>query len=85
MVMCPALRVVEIGRDSDDSVINGCSGVGFRSFLHLDEVHLRDEKKSIREKDGKRDNTHNFFLLSSILNTDIGFVCLAEDLERESA
>ena len=38
------------------------------------------------EKAYKKDTTatHNFFFLSSIFNKDIGFACLAEDLERES-
>ena len=32
-------RVVEIGRDSDNRVIDGCSKVSFCSFLHLEEDH----------------------------------------------
>jgi hypothetical protein len=83
------LRGVEISRDGDDSVVNGCSYVSFRSFLHLEEDHRGDffrwlEMEKVNTiRNWKKDTTNKFFLLPFIFNTGIDFASLAEDLERE--
>ena len=33
---------IEVGRDSDNRVVDGSSEVSFCSFLHLEEDHQRD-------------------------------------------
>jgi hypothetical protein len=63
--------------------------VSFSSFLHLEEDYRRyffagdlRWKKSTR-LGAKDETTYKIFLIVSIFNTDIGFVCLAEYLESE--
>jgi hypothetical protein len=36
------LRIVEVSGDSDDSLLDGLSELGFSNFLHLDEDHRRN-------------------------------------------
>jgi hypothetical protein len=65
------LRVVEVGGDGDDGIVNGGTEVGFGGLLHLGEYHGGDFLRG------------ELLLLTTVLDLDIGLAALAEDLERE--
>lgn len=64
------LRVVEVGRDSDDSVVDGATEVSLGGLAHLDEDHGRDLLRS------------ELLGLTLELNLDDGLGSLLDDLER---
>ena len=64
-----ALRVVEVGGDSDDGVVDGSAEVGLCSLTHLGENHRRDFLRG----EGL------FFAL--VLDLDDGLAALVENLE----
>lgn len=65
------LRVVEIGGDSDDSVVDGATEVGLSSLTHLGEDHGRDFLWG------------ELLLLTLELDLDNGLATLLDDLEGE--
>lgn len=66
-----ALRVVEVGRDSDDGVVDGCTKVGLGSLAHLDQHHGGDLLWS------------EVLGLTLELDLDDWLAALVDDLERE--
>lgn len=65
------LRVVEVGRDCDDGVVDGATEVGLSGLPHLDEDHGGD----LLRCEG--------LLLTLELNLDDGLASLVNDLEGE--
>ena len=63
------LRVVEVGRDSDDSVVDGATEVSLGGLTHLDEDHGRDLLRG------------ELLGLTLELNLDNGLGSLLDDLE----
>lgn len=68
---CLTLRVVEVGGDGDDSVVDGATQVGLGGLTHLGEHHGRD----LLWGEGLG--------LALELNLDVGLATLLDDLEGE--
>jgi hypothetical protein len=66
-----SLRVVEVRRDSNNSVGDGVAQVGLSGLLHLEENHRRD---FFRRK---------LLLFPLVLHSDVGFTTLVENSEGE--
>ena len=64
------LRVVEVGRDSNDSIVDGATEVSLSGLTHLDEDHSRDLLRG------------ELLGLTLELNLDDGLGSLLDDLER---
>ena len=83
-----SLRVIEVCRDSDDS-IDGTSKVRFGSGLHLKEYHRkyffqRGEKViTFQSLNAHERDKYRFFLFITVFITDIGLAVLVKDLEWE--
>ena len=65
-----ALRVVEVGRDGDDGILDLLAEEGLRRLLHLDEDHRRD----LLRREGLR--------ATGRLHLNIGLALVRDDLER---
>lgn len=65
------LRVVEVGRDSDDSVVDGATQVSLSSLAHLGQHHGGDFLRC------------EVLGLALELDLDDGLACLLDDLEGE--
>jgi hypothetical protein len=65
------LRIVEVGRNSNDGVVDSSTKVGLSNFPHLGEDH------------GRHFFGREFLLLATVLYPDVGLAILAENREGE--